>query len=227
MLAIRNVSTWLARLKGKLRLSFYHLTYIAVVTLRYNHLTTFQIPVTLNFKVRGVPEPWVSWFKDGEPLLSSERHAVRRTNAGKCTLTIADVSDGDEGRYSCEAVNDQGRVCTLTVVQVIANRRIVEAERRLQGIFSIVRCPVEQYDRKTVYRVDIIVLITIRKFFILQTYHTANREISTLYLLVMLNGTANEIVFNGVTWNSKVYSGDESRSESATMNSTLHDKSIT
>jgi len=50
------------------------------------------------------------------------------------------------------------------------------------------------------------------RFFILQTYHTANREISTLYLLVMLNGTANEIVFNGVTWNSKVYSGNESRS---------------
>ncbi|XP_050063770.1 uncharacterized protein LOC114128407 isoform X2 [Aphis gossypii] len=88
---------------------------------------------TLQCHVRGVPEPRVSWFKDGEPLLSSERHAIRRTNAGKCTLTIADVSDGDEGRYSCEAVNDQGRVCTLTVVQVIANRRIVEAERRLQG----------------------------------------------------------------------------------------------
>jgi len=85
------------------------------------------------WQVRGVPEPRVRWFKDGEPLMASDRHVVGRTNAGKCTLTISDVADGDAGRYSCEAVNDQGRVCTLTVVQVIANRRIVEAERRLQG----------------------------------------------------------------------------------------------
>lgn len=85
------------------------------------------------WQVRGIPEPWVTWFKDGEPLLASDRHAVRRTDTGKCTLTIEDAAEEDAGRYSCEAVNDQGRVCTLTVVQVIANRRIVEAERRLQG----------------------------------------------------------------------------------------------
>ncbi|XP_008180551.1 titin isoform X2 [Acyrthosiphon pisum] len=88
---------------------------------------------TLQCHVRGVPEPRVRWFKDGEPLLASDRHAVGRTDGGKCTLTIADAVDCDAGRYSCEAVNDQGRVCTLTVVQVIANRKIVEAERRLQG----------------------------------------------------------------------------------------------
>ncbi|XP_026808599.1 uncharacterized protein LOC113550868 isoform X2 [Rhopalosiphum maidis] len=88
---------------------------------------------TLQCHVRGVPEPRVTWFKDGEPLLASDRHAVRRTDTGKCTLTIEDAVEEDAGRYSCEAVNDQGRVCTLTVVQVIANRRIVEAERRLQG----------------------------------------------------------------------------------------------
>ncbi|XP_060843292.1 uncharacterized protein LOC132923359 isoform X6 [Rhopalosiphum padi] len=88
---------------------------------------------TLQCHVRGIPEPRVTWFKDGEPLLASDRHAVRRTDTGKCTLTIEDAAEEDAGRYSCEAVNDQGRVCTLTVVQVIANRRIVEAERRLQG----------------------------------------------------------------------------------------------
>jgi len=85
------------------------------------------------WQVRGVPEPRVRWFKDGEPLLASDRHDVGCTDGGKCTLTIADAEDCDAGRYSCEAVNDQGRVCTLTIVQVIANRRIVEAERRLQG----------------------------------------------------------------------------------------------
>ncbi|XP_025203950.1 uncharacterized protein LOC112600845 isoform X2 [Melanaphis sacchari] len=92
-----------------------------------------QHKATLQCHVRGIPEPRVTWFKDGEPLLATDRHSVARTDAGKCTLSIEDVADGDAGRYSCEAVNDQGRVCTLTVVQVIANRRIVEAEQRLQG----------------------------------------------------------------------------------------------
>lgn len=83
-------------------------------------------------QVRGVPEPRVTWFKDGEPL-TAEKYAITSTDRGKCTLTIANASATDAGRYSCEAVNDRGRVCTLTVVEVVANRKIVEAERRLQG----------------------------------------------------------------------------------------------
>lgn len=76
--------------------------------------------------------PRVTWFKDGEPAAEG-RYAIGYTERGRCTLTIADAADTDGGRYACEAVNDRGRVCTLTVVEVIANRRIVEAERRLQG----------------------------------------------------------------------------------------------
>lgn len=83
-------------------------------------------------QVRGVPEPRVTWFKDGEPLTAG-KYAIVNTDRGKCTLTIVDASDLDAGRYACEAVNDRGRVCTLTVVEVVANRKIVEAERRLQG----------------------------------------------------------------------------------------------
>lgn len=83
-------------------------------------------------QVRGVPKPRVTWYKDGEPLVSG-KHATGCTEMGKCTLTIASVVDEDAGRYACEAINDQGRVCTLTVVEVMGNRRVVEAERRLQG----------------------------------------------------------------------------------------------
>lgn len=77
--------------------------------------------------------PQVTWFKDGEPLQVTARYATERTNRGRCTLTITDAADEDAGRYACEAVNGCGRVTTLTVVEVMANRRVVEAEQRLQG----------------------------------------------------------------------------------------------
>lgn len=80
----------------------------------------------------------MTWHKDGEPLAPvNGKHAIASTETGRCTLTITDAADGDAGRYACEAVNDQGRVCTLTVVEVTANRRVVEAERRLQGLVYI------------------------------------------------------------------------------------------
>lgn len=83
-------------------------------------------------QVRGVPSPQVTWFKDGEPLVT-EKYVTECTERGRCTLTIIDVMDEDAGRYACEAVNVCGRVSTLTIVEVMANRRIVEAEQKLQG----------------------------------------------------------------------------------------------
>lgn len=85
-------------------------------------------------QVGGFPKPRVTWYKDGEPLaLINGKHVIACTETGRCTLTIADAAEEDAGRYACEAINDQGRACTLTVVEVMANRRVVEAERRLQG----------------------------------------------------------------------------------------------
>ncbi|XP_050422462.1 titin homolog isoform X2 [Adelges cooleyi] len=84
---------------------------------------------TLHCHVRGTPKPQVKWFKDGE--LVTGRYAQGYTERGKCTLTITNAGDDDGGRFVCEATNDQGRICTYTVVEVIANSEIVKAERRL------------------------------------------------------------------------------------------------
>jgi hemicentin len=83
-------------------------------------------------QVRGVPVPQVTWFKDGEPLVTA-KYVTECTERGRCTLTIVDATNEDAGRYACEAVNVCGRVNTLTVVEVMANRRMVEAEQKLQG----------------------------------------------------------------------------------------------
>ena len=47
--------------------------------------------------IGGSPEPKISWFKDGEPRLGE-----------KTTLIVANVTDRDEGRYTCKAQNTGG-----------------------------------------------------------------------------------------------------------------------
>lgn len=57
------------------------------------------------------------------------------------------------------------------------------------------------------------------RFFILQTYHTANWEVPTLYLLVILNGTAKEKLYL-VEWRGILKSIQEMR-EGASVNINL------
>ena len=48
--------------------------------------------------VRGLPEPQVTWLKNGEPL----------TKEKSTTLLLTDVTDEDEGSYTCRAENVAG-----------------------------------------------------------------------------------------------------------------------
>ena len=48
--------------------------------------------------IQGLPEPQLSWFKNGS-LLSKEV---------KTTLILTNVTDRDQGRYTCKAQNAAG-----------------------------------------------------------------------------------------------------------------------
>ena len=48
--------------------------------------------------VRGLPEPQVTWLKNGKPLPKEM----------KTTLLLTDVTDEDEGSYACRAENAAG-----------------------------------------------------------------------------------------------------------------------
>jgi len=48
--------------------------------------------------IKGSPEPQISWFKDGDPL----------SKDGKTTLLLPNITDRDEGRYTCKAQNAGG-----------------------------------------------------------------------------------------------------------------------
>ena len=47
--------------------------------------------------IKGSPEPKISWFKDGKLRLEE-----------KTTLILANVTDRDEGSYTCKAQNAGG-----------------------------------------------------------------------------------------------------------------------
>ena len=48
--------------------------------------------------IKGFPEPQISWFKDRNPL----------SKEVKTTLILTNVTDSDEGRYTCKAQNAGG-----------------------------------------------------------------------------------------------------------------------
>ena len=53
--------------------------------------------ITLKCRAKGVPQPQITWYKDGEII----------QNGGE-TLSISSVEQIDSGQYSCKAANSLG-----------------------------------------------------------------------------------------------------------------------
>ncbi|VDK37691.1 unnamed protein product, partial [Gongylonema pulchrum] len=64
----------------------------------------------------GSPEPSISWLKNGQPLITDNRHAL--LNGGR-QLEISDTSADDDARYTCIATNDIGLADLETYLQVV------------------------------------------------------------------------------------------------------------
>ncbi|EYC10055.1 hypothetical protein Y032_0057g2742 [Ancylostoma ceylanicum] len=77
-----------------------------------------QIPegteMILTCVVSGIPQPSITWFKDGERLIG--KHT--KYENGVCTLTIHHTTVADAGSYTCEAENDHGSARSLSIVDV-------------------------------------------------------------------------------------------------------------
>lgn len=62
--------------------------------------------VTLQCAAEGVPQPAVTWLKDGRPITG--QHGAKVLNEGRL-LQIKDAKVSDTGRYTCIAVNVAGQ----------------------------------------------------------------------------------------------------------------------
>ncbi|XP_054066243.1 myosin light chain kinase, smooth muscle isoform X4 [Rissa tridactyla] len=69
-----------------------------------------QLGATARFegKVRGYPEPQITWYRNGHPVPEGDRYVVDRSIRGIFSLVIKGVQESDGGKYTCEAANDGG-----------------------------------------------------------------------------------------------------------------------
>ncbi|XP_060118705.1 myosin light chain kinase, smooth muscle isoform X1 [Heteronotia binoei] len=65
-------------------------------------------------KVRGNPEPRITWYKNGHLMTRGERWLMDCSIRGIFSLVIKRVQEDDCGPYTCEATNDGG-VCQVAV----------------------------------------------------------------------------------------------------------------
>ncbi|XP_008303089.1 myosin light chain kinase, smooth muscle [Stegastes partitus] len=62
----------------------------------------------LEGKVRGHPEPQVTWYRQGRAVIGGERCLVERGGRGTFSLMVGGVTEEDVGRYTCQATNQAG-----------------------------------------------------------------------------------------------------------------------
>ncbi|XP_046902304.1 myosin light chain kinase, smooth muscle isoform X1 [Hypomesus transpacificus] len=62
----------------------------------------------LDGKVRGYPEPQITWYRNGKTVTSGERLIMEQSVRGTFSLVVQGVQEEDGGRYTCEATNDAG-----------------------------------------------------------------------------------------------------------------------
>ncbi|KAM9380329.1 myosin light chain kinase, smooth muscle isoform 1-T1 [Phaethornis superciliosus] len=69
-----------------------------------------QLGATARFegKVRGYPEPQITWYRNGHPVPEGDHYVVDCSIRGMFSLVIKSVQEGDGGKYTCEATNDGG-----------------------------------------------------------------------------------------------------------------------
>ncbi|XP_059543625.1 myosin light chain kinase, smooth muscle isoform X1 [Myotis daubentonii] len=59
-------------------------------------------------RVRGYPEPQVTWHRNGQPITSGGRFLLDCGIRGSFSLVIHAVREEDKGKYTCEATNGSG-----------------------------------------------------------------------------------------------------------------------
>uniref|UniRef100_A0A8B9TBC8 Myosin light chain kinase, smooth muscle n=1 Tax=Anas platyrhynchos TaxID=8839 RepID=A0A8B9TBC8_ANAPL len=84
-----------------------------------------QLGATARFegKVRGYPEPHITWYRNGHPVPEGDHYVVDHSIRGIFSLVIKGVQESDGGKYTCEAANDGG-VRQVTVELTVEGKRI-------------------------------------------------------------------------------------------------------
>ncbi|KAJ8035230.1 Hemicentin-1 [Holothuria leucospilota] len=90
------------------------------------HMTVIDgKPLKLECSVNGYPNPTILWYKDGK-LLDSQAGYKTTFSEGFAILTCESTKEGDEGMFSCKAVNPAGDNITSCKVVVERSKVMVQ-----------------------------------------------------------------------------------------------------
>lgn len=87
--------------------------------------------ITLECVAMGSPRPDIVWYKDGIRIDADEKRVIS-VMGPLCRLIIRNVAEHDNGRYTCEASNKEGRVSTFARLQTVSDPKIFEADTKLK-----------------------------------------------------------------------------------------------
>ncbi|XP_048455168.1 myosin light chain kinase, smooth muscle [Rhincodon typus] len=76
-------------------------------------------------KVRGCPEPHITWYKNGQLIPKNDRYVTEQSTRGTFSLVIKQVQKDDAGKYTCETANVAGvrQVTVELTIQEDTNRK--------------------------------------------------------------------------------------------------------
>nr|XP_042899314.1 hemicentin-1 isoform X1 [Parasteatoda tepidariorum] len=92
-----------------------------------NMSAVFNKPLTFNCPASGIPPPIVKWFKDGKPLdVSSDANIVLSPDSKQ--LKIFRTRESDAATYTCEAVNNAGKIEKDFILDVQVPPKMIETK---------------------------------------------------------------------------------------------------
>uniref|UniRef100_A0A336L6B8 CSON000837 protein n=1 Tax=Culicoides sonorensis TaxID=179676 RepID=A0A336L6B8_CULSO len=88
--------------------------------------------LTLNLEVYAVPEPQISWYKDGKEISADANIKIQRDShrSESYSLTLNIVKGSDTGDYECRVANSMGEVTSKSRVIVQAQDHYTKEEHR-------------------------------------------------------------------------------------------------
>ncbi|CAF1542730.1 unnamed protein product, partial [Rotaria sp. Silwood1] len=81
----------------------------------------------ISWKFSGIEKPQVTWFFNGQPLLTNDHFQVTETYDGTSTLSIRQVELADQGVYIARAINAVGEAEAQTTLKIYCIKPFIKA----------------------------------------------------------------------------------------------------
>uniref|UniRef100_A0A673WGZ5 Neural cell adhesion molecule 2 n=1 Tax=Salmo trutta TaxID=8032 RepID=A0A673WGZ5_SALTR len=118
---------------------------LSVLQQAFNATADYQESVTFTCVTSGSPDPEVTWHRKGQQLERSEQYVLNTMEAGRSTLTIRNIIQGDGGDYTCRATNKAGAEERELFLKVFVQPHITQLRNvtAVEGSAAMISCVAE------------------------------------------------------------------------------------